>query len=347
MSEAQEQDPFADIIPLKMDVAISDKTREIIMSADKKRKTRGQFGGLSLGSKRFHMLNQNWGGIDVGVHIVGGDTNLGKSSLLRMFAWDIVQNNPDVHVRFYTLDDSEDYFFSCMVAQAADIPINSVHKPEAFINKAATSIYSQEDYEFMVDRGHKTFESFLQPHVLERFSFTGTDNLEDASWNTIKKDIAETKALIGDRQLVVVIDNLHDIELPGFTDTNDRTEAVAKEVDKAAKEMELIIIGSVELKKNQQRRPIIDDIYGSRKWKYKARTILLLYSEVGAGKPHPRLYFERRDKPGELCSVLEIHFAKSKVSEFKGRLFMEQFTERGTGREVIGESAAHYASQIS
>ena len=339
-------DPFANIAETPLENKISATTRKLITQADVNRKNRGKFGGITLGSDRFNKLNSNWGGIDIGTHIIGGDTNLGKSSFLRMMAWDIVNNNPNVHLRFYTLDDAENYFFDCMVAQAIGVPINAIHKPEAFLEKPH-KYYNQRELEAMVTRGNKQYEKMVDPKILERFSFVGTDTLEDASWSRIRDDIRDTKKHIGNKQLVVCIDNLHDIEVTGFTDTNEKTEAVAKEVDKLAKEEQVVLIGTVELKKNQQRRPIIDDIYGSRKWKYKARTIILVYSEVGAGKTNPRLYFERLEFPGEQCSVFECHFAKSKVSEFKGRLFFEQFTEQGTMREVYGDAEKHYVSQIS
>jgi replicative DNA helicase len=294
-------------------------------------------------------MNNAWGGIDKGVHIVGGDTNMGKSSLLRMMAWDIMRNNPKAHVRFYTLDDSEEYFLDSMIAQAAKVPINAVNKPDGFKNKAE-DYYKRADYERMVERGTETYEKFLAGQYLHNFSFVGTATLQSADWRVIRDDIKIVKAqLPEDFQLVVFIDNFHDIDLADTNsdDTNGKTEKVATEVHKLAEQEDLVIIGTAELKKNSQRRPILDDIYGSRKWKYKARTILLIYSEVGAGKHNPRLYYERLDKPHELSSVLEVHFAKAKGDSFKGRLFYHQITEMGLAVEVPVDQAKQYAMLIA
>jgi hypothetical protein len=269
-----------------------------------------------------------------------------------MMAWDIVHNikdNPNVHVRFYTLDDSEQYFFDCMVAQAAKVPINAVHKPDAWVNRPETPFYKREDFERHVARGHAMYDEFLHGPWLERFSFVGTDTLQAPTFENIKRDLLRVKSeLPPNTQLVACFDNFHDIELDGFTENDSRTERVAVEADLLRKQVNGIFLGTVELKKNQQRRPILDDIYGSRKWKYKARSVFLIYSEVGTGKPNPRIYFNRSDRPDtELCSVLEMHFAKSKGNDFKGRLFYEQFTEQGLMREVPKDKAAEYATMIS
>lgn len=327
-------------------------TRTLIEAANATRTERGAWGGLSLGDTRFKQLNQHWGGIDHGIHLIGGDTNLGKSSVLRMIAWDIVKNevhNPNIHLRFYTLDDSEPYFLDCMVAQAAGVPINSVHKPDAWINREETAFYKKEDYERHVQRGHEMYQEFLDGKYLHRFSFVGTDTLQSPNFENIKRDMLRVKnELPPGTQLVVCFDNFHDIELEGYSENDSRTERVAVEADLLRKQVNGIFLGTVELKKNQQRRPILDDIYGSRKWKYKARSVFLIYSEVGTGKPNPRIYFERSDRPqGELCSVLEMHLAKAKGNDFKGRLFYEQLTEKGLMLEVPKSKAAEYAAMIS
>jgi hypothetical protein len=335
--------------PIKLELPFITKTKKLIEHAHSERIARGQFGGLTLGSNRFHQLNRAWGGIDKGVHIIGADSNLGKSSMLRMIAWDIIQNNPKTHVRFYTLDDAEEYFMSCFAAQAAKVPINAIDKPQAFIAQDE-GYHRKADYERMVERGHEMYEVFRSGKHDWQFSFAGAQTLQSSDWQTIKDDIRQTKMQLDESgyKLVIFIDNFHDIEVDGNNeDTNSKTERIATEVHRLAEQEDLVIIGSAELKKNQQRRPVLDDIYGSRKWKYKARTCILLYSEVAAGRPNPRLSYERPDKPNELSSVLEVHFAKAKGNSFKGRIFYRQVTEMGLMSEVPIDEAKQYALLIS
>jgi replicative DNA helicase len=338
------------ITPAKTDPPYIIKTRRLIEEAHQARLERGEFGGLTLGSNRFHQLNTNWCGIDKGVHIVGGDSNLGKSALMRMFAWDIAQNNPNAHVRFYTLDDAEDYFLSCFVAQAAKVPINAVDKPHAWVHRPE-GYFKKADYERMVDVGDEMYQRFLSGEFVEQFSFIGQASLESVTWRDIRDDIRLTKAQVEKegRQLVVFIDNFHDIDIGrDVADKNEITEGVATETHKLADQEGLVIFGTVELRKNQQRRPILDDINGSRKFKYKARSVILLYSEVGVSRPNPRLYYEREDQPaGTKASVLELHFAKSKGNDFKGRLFYHQITEMGLMKEVSVDQAKQYMELIA
>lgn len=324
------------------------RTLERMNKANEARKRRGQFGGLTLGSDRFHQMNTAWGGIDRGVHLIGGDTNMGKSSVLRMIAYDIIRNNPKAHVRFYTLDDAEDYFFDCFVAQAAKVPINAVNKPDGFVNKPE-GYFKRRDYERMVERGHEMYQKFLKGDFSRQFSFVGTASLQTTDWTIIEDDIKKTRhELPDDMELVVCIDNFHDVEMPGFeNDNNRKTEEVANRCGQLVEKAGITMLGTVELRKNNQRRPQLDDIFGSRKWKFKARTVILVYSEVGAQKPNPRVFWERTEKPNEPSSVLEVHFVKSKGNEFKGRLFYEQLTEMGLMHEVPADRAAQYALCIS
>jgi hypothetical protein len=353
LTEKHLVDHFVEILPNEELPAPSEsrwtkQTRELIEQAAKNRRGRGVHGGITLGTDRFYQLNKNWGGIDVGTHLIAADTNIGKSSLLRMMAWDIIQNNPKVHVRFYTLDDGEEYFFDCFLAQAAKVPINAVHKPEAFEAKWDDLDPRHKEAKRIVARGEEMYKKFLRGDYLRQFSFIGIDTLESAEWSRIRDDIKAFKSTLPeDMKLVVCIDNFHDVEIEaGNSDLNERTEQVAIQVDRLAKEEQIVFLGTAELKKNNQRRPILDDILGSRKWKYKARTVFLLYSEVGVGKPNPRIFFQR-DGQTEPGSVLEIHFAKSKVSEFKGRMFMEQFTEMGWMVEAPPDRAMQYATSLS
>jgi hypothetical protein len=266
-----------------------------------------------------------------------------------MMAWDIIKNNPKAHVRFYTLDDGEEYTLDAFLAQIVKVPINAIHKPDAFLARFDPYDPGRREAERQVAKGEEIYAKFLRGDYLRQFSFIGVDTLETTEWSRIQDDIKAFKSTLpADMQLVVIIDNFHDVEIEERNnDLNERTEQVAIRADRLAKEQGIIFIGSAELKKNNQRRPILDDILGSRKWKYKARTVLLLYSEVGVGRPNPRIYFERIEKPGEHAPVLEIHFAKNKVSEFKGRMFMEQFTEMGWMVEAPLDRAAQYASSLS
>jgi replicative DNA helicase len=283
-----------------------------------------------------------------GLFLLGDFTVTHNSSLIRMLAWDIARFNPKVHVRVYTIDDAEDYFLSCMVAQAARVPINAVDKPESFVN-SEEGFFKRADYEKFVQRGGEMYDRFLKGEFLNQFSFVGISSLDTASWEGIEHDIRQARQeLPADRELCVFIDNFHDIEIAEYnTDKNRLTEEVAIRSGRLAEQIGITIVGTVELRKNSQRRPILDDIRGASKWKYKARTVILVYSEVGVGHPNPRIYHERPEFPDEKASVLEVHFAKSKGNAFKGRVFYNQLTECGICVEVSRDRAIAYASQIS
>mgnify|MGYP002514940018 CR=1 FL=1 len=87
------------------------------------------------------------------------------------------------------------------------------------------------------------------------------------------------------------------------------------------------LVCTAEMKKiNGDRRPILDDIRECVKIKYEAKAIILVYNEVHYKGESSEIFFNRN---GYMMKqpVLELHFAKNKISSFKGRLFYEFYPE--------------------
>lgn len=57
---------------------------------------RGEMGGLDWG---FDSLNKAFEGLNTGVHLIGGQSNIGKSSFMLQLAWQISQSKPSSHER--------------------------------------------------------------------------------------------------------------------------------------------------------------------------------------------------------------------------------------------------------
>lgn len=97
---------------------------------------RGEMGGLDWG---FDSLNKAFEGLNTGVHLIGGQSNIGKSSFMLQLAWQISQSNQVVtkerprkaFVLYFSLDDNNNELLPRLVAIDQRIPINVVRFPKS------------------------------------------------------------------------------------------------------------------------------------------------------------------------------------------------------------------------
>ena len=81
------------------------------------------------------------------------------------------------------------------------------------------------------------------------------------------------------------------------------------------------------------------------KIKYEAKAIILVYNEVHYKGESSEIFFNRN---GYMMKqpVLELHFAKNKISSFKGRLFYEFYPELSRLEEPDEDSIRRYAGLV-
>ena len=74
------------------------------------------------------------GGLYSGVVMIAGDSNLGKTALISNIALNVIQNNNDVYVMDFSLDDAMPDKLARMAACSGKIVINSVKTPLKYQN---------------------------------------------------------------------------------------------------------------------------------------------------------------------------------------------------------------------
>ena len=74
------------------------------------------------------------GGLFPGFIIIGGDSNLGKSAFITQLAWGVVENNQDVYVMDFSLDDSMPDKLARVAACSGKLIINAVKTPLNYMN---------------------------------------------------------------------------------------------------------------------------------------------------------------------------------------------------------------------
>lgn len=264
------------------------------------------------------------GGLFPGFIILAGDSNLGKSAFITQLAWGIVENNQDVYVMDFSLDDAMPDKLARVAACSGKLIINCVKTPLNYMNYPLMLIRRKNailNLRTKVDR-YRTYDSTFSTFI------------ED-----IEKEIEEKLVYFDangiNKKLVVCIDNFHDLNIasePRLAD-KEKYDKLAQWCADLAIKHNIVIICSAELKKlNGNRRPILDDIREAVKIKYEAKAVLLVYNEVHYKGEGADVFYLKQGNPIKQ-PVFEVHFAKNKFGTYKGRAFFEFYPEMAFMKE--------------
>ena len=121
------------------------------------------------------------GGLYPGFTIVGGDSNLGKTAFMTNLAWNVIQNNQNVYVMDFSLDDSMADKIARTAACSGHLVINAVKTPRKYLNyplmlarrkQALINLRNMTDKYIAYDSSHTTFVEDIQTTILNKLIYT-------------------------------------------------------------------------------------------------------------------------------------------------------------------------------
>ncbi len=297
-------------------------------------KTRGEIGGLETG---FPRLTECLEGLQPGISIIAGGPNVGKTAFCTQLAVRIARSNENVYCLYHTIDDSLKEVIPRMTAVLMGIPINAVKFPEKY-SRRNPSIIGQRD------EGIRRLKALSNKIGIRDETYMGDgSNIEN-----IRKSIEDLIFHLGDeKQIVVFIDNFHDLFAPDVYqrgDENTRYNYIVGELDKLSTVYNLPIICTAELRKHGNKRPTMQDIRETYKTAYDVKLIIGLYNEMDIKGMKTKLMHRGHEidqSTGEIerLPILEASFIKNKMSSFKGRLYY-YFYPKSSGMEEVPPSAS-------
>lgn len=295
---------------------------------------------------KFDGINRALGGFQPGWHIIGGESNTGKSALLVNIIQGILTVNKDVFVLDFTLDDSLYERMARFVAADSQVLINAVRRP-----------YEFTEYQQMLDRrnaGIARLKSMVNRyHCYDSSYTTDIETIDQTIFQYMEylDRQAEEEGLESPRRLVVTIDSFHDITTGNYYESDkSKYDYLAQRVSDIATKYMVPIITTAELRKSSvgthSRRPSKDDLREAAKIGYEAKSIMLVYNEVSLRGEAAQVYYVR-PQSDKKEPVLEVHFAKNKYTEFKGRLFFYFAPETCTLMEADRDASRRFIELIS
>lgn len=306
---------------------------------------RGEMGGLDWG---FPSLNKAFEGLNTGVHLVAGQSNIGKSSFMLQLAWQVSQSNQiptaekprKAFVLYFSLDDSNNELLPRLVAIDQRIPINVVRFPKKYQDNAT---YMQKRAEGVI----KLRESVDYINMQDVNSGSDIEFIQE----TMETYHVELQKEDPTYQLVVFIDNFHDITIGDeklrSKSGGEKYDHIADMLTKIATKYDCPIVCTAEFRKlNGNRRPTVDDIRESVKILYEAKAVMLCYNEVSLRGQQSTVHWMRNDNPNKQ-PVYEVQVGKNKYGSFKGRAFFEFIPEMAFCREVSEAGALRYSQMVN
>lgn len=282
------------------------------------------------------------GGWQTGWILVGGDSNIGKTSFLSQLAWKTAEVNQDVYVLDFSLDDPMHDKIPRVVASANKVLINAVKNPNGYAH-LPKMLQRRED-------GLKQLRDAINRYrCLDANHSTDVDKIEDTIKETLVNLELEAQTTGVKKRLVVFIDNFHDLSTTAreaVGSDKQKYDYLAQKVSDLATKYDICIVTTGEFKKlNGYRRPGLDDLRESVKIKYEAKAILLCYNEVGLKGEASSIYYEVQGDATKK-PVFEVKFGKNKMGSFKGRVFFEFYPELAYFEEADTQSTKRYNNLI-
>jgi replicative DNA helicase len=283
------------------------------------------------------------GGWQTGWILVGGDSNIGKTSFLSQLAWQAAHVNQDVYCLDFSLDDPMHDKIPRVVASNNKVLINAVKNPNGYS-------HLPKMLQRRTDGLNKLRKAIDRYRCYDANHSTDIDKIED----TIKQTLVDleteakqngTKA----KRLITFIDNFHDLSTSAREaqgGDKQKYDYLAQRVSDLATKYDICVVTTGEFKKlNGFRRPGLDDLRESVKIKYEAKAVLLCYNEVGLKGEGASIYFEQQGESTKK-PVFEVKFGKNKMGSFKGRLFFEFYPEIAYFESADAQSTKRYNNLI-
>jgi replicative DNA helicase len=314
----------------------AEHTKKMLIEQQEKDFT-NEAGGIMTG---FEWIDKHTQGMKPGLILIGGRYELGKTTWMTQMALQTIQLNPSVYWLCFTLDDSKALQLARMVANISHMRINDVRMPNGPESTELSREKRKEGYNKLMSISSK-FKVYDQSDKIE--GLEGSGNRIECVERHLADDFRHAYEESGDKPIMVVtVDSFHNLETPlgteGWTNANARTEYLGKKFKEILHltvdgvQVLPILVSSINLRKNEGRRPSMDDIKDSVGTAYDTDLALLMYNELPVRGDKSKIYFLREDPdlPEEVKTrkypVVECRIAKNKFSDNKGYIWYEFHT---------------------
>src|SRR5690606_24510541 len=274
------------------------------------------------------------GGVQPGLYLIPGQTNIGKTAFMTNLALSIAMSNDNATVLYFSLDENELGVIPRLMSCLAGLPIQAVKFPNRHAAEAG-----------VLQRRAAGYNKLVQLANEGRFALFGSaDGNHTVEW--VEDQVLQCMSEAKDRQFVVFIDFLHDLLTEkGFDDEQGRLKHVVQVLMDLSRQYYLPIFMTAELRKLNQRpgaRPHLEDVRETVRIIYKMDAVLMLYNEMAMLGHDARVYWQHGQ---EKMPVLEVHIQKTRYGN-KHVLFFNFLPEQSRIIEPTDDAIRFYYDRL-
>lgn len=277
----------------------------------------------------FKTVEDKLEGLESGLYLFAAESNVGKSAVMMNMLFDIATcNKNSLYGLYYTLDDSKNEIIPRVLAMTHEFPISVASKPVRFENIIAKGQDNTGAVEEYLDKREDAIEALKEQNENFKIIDSNTVRYAEDIYDHIKKVSIFLKYY--DKKPIIAIDALNDIRFrdKNFSSERERNDHIARTIKEWTVEFDVIIFGSIHLRKlNANRRPTLDDAKESVEYIYEASVVWLLHNDVSKNENAAKVFYADQDydedEEFEKRPIIEFDWAKNKKSSYKGTTFFK------------------------
>ncbi|MBX3009751.1 MAG: PriCT-2 domain-containing protein [Melioribacteraceae bacterium] len=253
----------------------------------------------------FKKIAEYTDGIQPGFYIVAAEANVGKTAFITNLCLDLLDTNPDIQVIYFSLDDSKRSTINRLLSIKTHCSINSLRRKIDDKSLAAT-----------VEQGRSELIELAQKDRIQFYDLGDVTKIEE-----VESIISNNKH----PQKVVFIDGVYNLQVESSEGIRVENIKRAQTIKEIVDKNKLPLIATGELRKkskddSKDKKPTLHDLNETGKYSYNANVVWLLS-------------FKNADK-NEKSIIVELEFAKNKLSDFKGSIDLNFIREKGIIKEA-------------
>ncbi len=286
------------------------------------------FCGLDTG---FEILNQAVNGLENEIYLIGAASAMGKTTFAAQLAFQILKNNSDVQLIFFSLDQSQKDILVKFISEASGVAVKyikcSFPRTESLDIKKKEGIAAVAQLTKrmrIIDESHgevtiKDFKNIIRKHKLE----------------------------FVDKPLVVISDTISAIRpMTRYNDKASEAADILSEIKTLVRTEEFAMIGTFNLDgETEIKRPKREDFSRIPAFIYQPYVVMMLYCDFIFNFETPFLEWEWGSSD-LMVPIVELEVIKNKMSGFKGRIFYKYLDSLASYRECVEIENENYNAMI-
>lgn len=286
------------------------------------------FCGLDTG---FDLLNQAINGIENEMYLIGAASAMGKTTFAAQLSFQILKNNPDANLIFFSLDQSQKDILVKFISEASGVAVKYIKCSNP--RNESLDIKKKEGISFVtsltkrmriVDESHgevtiKDFKNIIRKHKLEFLN----------------------------KPLVVVVDTISAIRpMARYNDKANEINDILSEIKTLVRTEEFALIATFNLDGSAEiKRPKREDLSRMPAFIYQPYVTMTLYSDFIFNFETPLLEWEWGSSD-LMVPIVELEIIKNKMSGNKGRIFYRYLDSLASFRECVELENENYNAMI-